>query len=404
MPTICSFADPDLLSKSRKLSDLGSGTFGSVALYETPLGKYVVKETRKSDQSFGYPPDFITEIDALFKFRPIATIIQIEGVCFDTSQRRGFILLEAMQTNLRKWFLDASYEKRLEALPHLISQIGGALAIMHKMGFVHGDIKHNNVLANSGTDFKLADFGKCTYVTNLHSHYGAISRYQPYQHGTIFYDELYAFCVVLVETIIGANMISLPRGASDQEEDKVIRNFYRQYRLLTTGAFDVQTFLKERLDREKFKMIPDIFWGYVLPIFINMDGDANKALTRVGLSISTQTLQSVRDNVSVQETLHPKLELVQKRILKILNNVSYRKAGRYMSLFERLMSKFLYSKKGSRINDEGIKYYSEVALVIILGKRYNHPDLFENEAQLLLLQRSFLEVVGYQSIVLPTCP
>lgn len=392
MPVVCSFPNSDLLRKSKKISELGSGTFGSVALYDTPLGEYVVKETKKVNQSAGYPSDFITEIDSLFKFRSISTIIRIDGVCFDSEERRAFILLEPMKTNLRRWFSITEYEKRLEAVPYLISQIGGALAIMHQMSFVHGDIKNNNILVNSGFDFKLADFGKCSYVTDLKANYGAIARYRPYYSENIFYEELYAFCVVLVETLLGENMISIPRGLPDHQEDRIIAQFYRYY----GKKPDVKAILKDRLNRKEYKKIPKAFWDYVLPVFQDLNSNATEALVRAGFGVSQETLKKVQAAISVQEKPHPRLSLVQKRASKIIQRT--KRSSRYMGLFERLMSKFLSE---SNIKDEEVKYYGEIALILVLGKYYLNSQVFSDEAQLLLFERTFLEAVKYQSIVLP---
>ncbi len=394
MTTICSFVNPNFLENSKKITELGSGTFGSVALYETPIGKYVVKETKKTDQSAGYPPDFVTEVDALFKFRSISTIVRIDGVCFDSKQKRGFIILEPMETNLRRWYNDIIFEERLKAIPALISQIGGALAIIHKMGFVHGDIKNNNILANPNFQFKLADFGKCTYVTDPYCKYSAIARYRPYYNNTIFMEELYAFCVVLVETIIGENMIHCP----DDLEEETIQGFYRKY---GRKEFDIRRFLKDKLPRNQYKQIPDIFWDYVDPIFTFKDVTGVKLLKQVGLEISKETMNAVKNAVSSESRLHPNLEIVRSKAHRVIQRVDSRRAKRISDLYDRLMSKFLYTPEGMAV--DRIREYSEIALIILLNKRYvrNRQNFFVNEEQLLLFQRSLIIALEYQTIVLP---
>ena len=40
---VYSFVSKDFLDKSEKIENLGQGTFGTVALYDTPDGRYVIK-------------------------------------------------------------------------------------------------------------------------------------------------------------------------------------------------------------------------------------------------------------------------------------------------------------------------------------------------------------------------
>jgi hypothetical protein len=403
MPTVCSFVDPNLLDKSVKVDELGSGTFGSVSLYDTPLGRYVVKETKKTDESAGYPRDFVTEVDSLFKFRAISTIVRIDGVCFDSKQRRGFLLLEPMETNLRRWYGTVGFRERIEALPTVIQHIGGALAIMHSMGFVHNDMKNNNILTNNGELFKLADFGKCLYVTNVMTRYGGINRYCPFVVRDIFIEELYAFCVVLTELIIGKNMIHI---RDDRDEERTIKSFYSRY---GSGdkrvVFDIEKFLRDELSSEEYKQVPKIYWNYVKAVFGGDDYiTSTKALRKIELDISKSTLDTVRETISFQNRLHPKLDLVKDRAHRLIQKRNYKKASRILGLFDRLMSRFLYTKEGAKLNEKSIEFYAEVALIILLNKKYLKSEYFSDEEQLLLFQRSFMAAVEYQTIVLPEIP
>ena len=363
----------------------------------------MVKETKKTDQSAGYPADFVTEIDALFKFRSCSTIVRIDGVCFDSKQKRGFLLLEHVDTNLRRWYSGAKFPDRLGAVPILISQIGGALAIMHSVGFIHNDIKNNNILSNNdGNDFKLVDFGKCRYVTNSLATYGAIARYRPYHHRDVFSEELYAFCVVLIETIIGKNMIQC-KSDDPREIGKTIKRFYDKY----GKKPNVKEIIKDNLTSDEYHQVQklDIFWNYVNPIISGAYSSSSvsgvKALRKVGYGISKQTLESIQNTLSTQDEFHPRLEIVRRRCHKIINRANYKKAFVNTELFDRLMSKFLYTEDGSKLDDRNLMYYSEIALITILGKHYLIPELPMSEQQILSFQRAFLGVLEYQTIVLP---
>ncbi len=113
MNSTCSFIPRDFLSRSVKLQTLGEGTFGTVALYDTPTGRLVVKETKLQHKSLGYPPDFLNEVDMLIKLKPVKSVVSIHSLCFDNEQRRGYILLEPLESNLSKWARKTSFKERM---------------------------------------------------------------------------------------------------------------------------------------------------------------------------------------------------------------------------------------------------------------------------------------------------
>ena len=190
MSSGCSFVDADFLDKSTKIKDLGEGTFGSVSLYDTPHGQYVIKQTKLSDKSLGYPPDLLAEVDMLIKLRPLDHVVRLEGACFDLYERKGFMMLEPLDMHLYRWIKCESFDRRMKYLPRLIAQIGGVIGLMHRLKFVHDDIKSNNILVREdshGPIFKLADFGKARQVLDERKPYGGIERYRPPIHKTIYY-------------------------------------------------------------------------------------------------------------------------------------------------------------------------------------------------------------------------
>lgn len=56
--------------------------------------------------------------------------------------------------------LDTHRPSELHTLLQIFSQVANGLAAMHKLGYVHADIKPNNILVNDKTEVKLIDFGQ----------------------------------------------------------------------------------------------------------------------------------------------------------------------------------------------------------------------------------------------------
>jgi serine/threonine protein kinase len=56
--------------------------------------------------------------------------------------------------------LDAQRPNSLETLLRIFGQVAQGLGAMHKLGYVHADIKPNNILVNERNDVKIIDFGQ----------------------------------------------------------------------------------------------------------------------------------------------------------------------------------------------------------------------------------------------------
>jgi len=56
--------------------------------------------------------------------------------------------------------MDVQRPKSLDSMIHVFIQVAGGLAAMHKQGFVHADMKPNNILVNESRQAKIIDFGQ----------------------------------------------------------------------------------------------------------------------------------------------------------------------------------------------------------------------------------------------------
>lgn len=393
----CPFVPNDFIGKSEKIQNLGSGSFGNVALYNTPLGRRVVKETKTEDKSLGYPPDFLTEVDMLFKLRSVKTVVTILGVCFDNDKKKGYILLEPLDINLSEWIKRNSFEQRIAQIPNIITMVGGAIAMMHHFSFIHNDVKPNNILVKRDNDtkdyiFKLADFGHATHVTDSNSHYCGIKQYRAPVATNIYKSEFWAFMVTLIEVIIGNRLMT---------KDDDVLNFYKPYLSRTDTnrmKFDLSTYLKSIITREQFEKIPSNFWTFVDPLINGQDIRINECLSKIGIILNINVINEVNKSISRSVDIHPRFNIIED---EYKNRLKLVQLSKYFDKFSRLYNKFLrLILEEQNLSDIDLKYYAEVAFIIIARGKAIKFEYFNNQDKFLLFQRAFLMKVGYQIVLL----
>lgn len=380
--------EKDFIIKSKKLETLGEGTFGTVCLYDTPLGRYVVKTTKISDKSLGYPSDFLTEVDALIKFRCLNNIIKLSAVFFDGEDKKGYILLEQMDSNLSIWSKKNSFSKRIECLPNAIKQIGGVLRIMHTFKFVHNDMKTNNILVKyqSGeTIFKLADFGKTCYVREgSRNEYGAIEKYKPPMHTNMYSSEYWSFFVVITEMLLGGTrMVNIGNTET----------FYYQY--WTDNKFDLVRYLKKTLTLEEFKQIPQIYWDISYPITRDLSASLISVMSTLD-PIDSSKIREITKTISKSEPKHEDINKIYNEFREYFRHIGLEN---YLERFVRLLNKFIICVK-EPLDRETLRCYAEVAYVIIAKSKAENYNVFKNQNDFLTYQRAFITKLKFQINIL----
>ena len=173
-----------LSNKTRKLSDfklvkhLGKGGFGAVILAKDNKNKlYAMKRVRK---------DKLLELDAVSGFIIERNILG--------KQKHPFLLSlqYAFETDLR-YYLFLEYIPGGDIYNHLKRQLNGfsldiiwffgcqiilAIEHLHKNGYIHWDIKPENILIDSEGYLKLADFGISKHIDNTQHESGVFGTYE----------------------------------------------------------------------------------------------------------------------------------------------------------------------------------------------------------------------------------
>jgi serine/threonine protein kinase len=394
----------DYISKCQYITEIGSGTFGRVVLYNTPHGKMVMKQPVEDAQrrNIGYPEDFIAEIDTLAKFAPIPTIVNMKGVLFDPNKKFAAILMEALDNDLHKWYTDRTFFERISVLPTLISNIGSALWVMHSHRWIHNDIKYNNIAITNtpqGYTFKLIDFGKSRWVTPEIKEYASIERYRCPQNSNVYFSEVYAFCIVLTELIMGKSMI----------RSKNIQEFYDKYGS-RHHLLDIRKFLYKQLSLHEYHSIPACYWDFVGPIFEGSCDHGQSTLDilmpKAGFPFTTQhytVKDMVGNNIRSKIVVYPKMsDVIKSKLSHAYDMIKMAKASyadRNIGLFDRLMARVLTNHNG-KLEATTLQIYIEACLSIILRRYYSRITYsVKNIDQLIYYQYKVLKLTEYQCFI-----
>eukprot|EP00397_Hematodinium_sp_SG-2012_P033731 GEMP01036082.1.p1 GENE.GEMP01036082.1~~GEMP01036082.1.p1 ORF type:complete len:320 (+),score=52.83 GEMP01036082.1:95-1054(+) len=164
------------LSDRYEILDLiGAGVYGTVSkAVEKATNELVALKrfhfTEEEFDAFGIPSPLVRELSSLRELRDHGhpNIVTLKEVFCERHKQRTTIYaaFEFVQTDLRKFLLD-SMEEGKGGLPSdtvlkCTAQLLQGLDFMHRLGFMHRDLKPQNLLVSpSPLTLKIADFGLC---------------------------------------------------------------------------------------------------------------------------------------------------------------------------------------------------------------------------------------------------
>ncbi|TSA08634.1 MAG: serine/threonine protein kinase, partial [Deltaproteobacteria bacterium] len=205
------------------IKSLGSGATSDVFLaHDTTLERDVALKILKpalvSDQaSFGR---FTIEAQAASKLfhDNIATVLDMGDI-----DGRYYIAMRYVDGVSLDEYLRKNDRLPWESVKKLAQQIGSALAHAHTQGYLHRDIKPNNIMVSSKGDFILTDFGltRAMLESGMTSTTGAVLGTPPYIPPEIWNgkeaspaSDQYSLACVIDEAITGRSLFS---GNTPQE-------------------------------------------------------------------------------------------------------------------------------------------------------------------------------------------
>jgi serine/threonine protein kinase len=149
-------------SQYELISKIGSGGFGTVSkAWNRVTGTVVaIKHIRVKSSSSDTIPSFVQrEIDVLEKFssNPTSHIVPFVEFIADPSDRSLYLIFKYYPYDLRALTLTNSISFSRAVL--YVHGICRALDTMHKVGYVHRDVKPENVFVSADHDVALGDFG-----------------------------------------------------------------------------------------------------------------------------------------------------------------------------------------------------------------------------------------------------
>lgn len=120
---------------------------------------------------------FTVEITALKELKEHENVVKLLWWRLDATQ--AFIVLEAAEMDFYDHLAERETVLSQEEIFKFTSQLSRALHHIHSMGFVHGDVKLENMLLFPDDVVKLSDFGACCAPKNASFGRGSLSYLPP---------------------------------------------------------------------------------------------------------------------------------------------------------------------------------------------------------------------------------
>lgn len=159
------FSNRQWLSKYRRLSKLGEGTYGIVYKAENTSTKQIVaiKQIFIDDDDEGVPSTAIREISLLKELKH-DNIIQLKETMYHNDNL--YLVFDYFHNDLKKYFNKNKHSISMNEINHYLYQILLAINYCHSQRIYHRDLKPQNILINEHTkQIKIADFGLSRTIT-----------------------------------------------------------------------------------------------------------------------------------------------------------------------------------------------------------------------------------------------
>lgn len=147
------------LNSFHRIKRIGRGAQSEV--YEVTRDEHLAQKFLLFDEEIDVKDmkRFIREYESLISLNS-PYIIKAYGFSFGTKTESPSILLELCQSNLKQKINDLNNKERRR----VIIEISEGMNEVHRAGFIHRDLKLENILLDDENHVKLSDFGLCTLM------------------------------------------------------------------------------------------------------------------------------------------------------------------------------------------------------------------------------------------------
>ena len=170
LPPSCYIAMSDLVSVG---SDLGSGVYGSVSLYKFKGRTVAVKKIINEEISIkGQRNVVLKEAKVMLNLRYSENLPSFVGVIIDAPPYcivMDYCDFEGSSLSLWKLFKTKRFPLQIQEVHKILYSITDALIIIHRSGYLHNDLKMDNVVLRGNRNCfvpVIIDFGKSTLISD----------------------------------------------------------------------------------------------------------------------------------------------------------------------------------------------------------------------------------------------
>lgn len=151
----------------KELYYIAQGSFGSASLLQKNDKLFVLKTLKDPNDIELIIPEYITltTLQKHFKYPYIPTFYSLFKNDNDISILMDYLSGLELSTFYPYKEIDIGHVKK-EFLDNFISQVGCGIYLLHKAGYIHGDLKQANIIYQQGINsFVIIDYGTtCNYV------------------------------------------------------------------------------------------------------------------------------------------------------------------------------------------------------------------------------------------------